>query len=624
MDQQKIESLTEQIAAMNRAYWEKGISDISDFEYDQLVEELKALCPDHPLVVKICSPVVQSNGKVRHHVPMLSLDKAYTLDEIRNWVKSCGLAGDTKLTVMPKYDGISADFTNGILSTRGDGVLGENITDKLPLIKAVRLEGDSFVEIDGAFARSAISLRGELLMSTAMFNERFRPNIKSQSGTEYKTVRNSVAGIMGWAGETSAQMHQKMLDAGAYLYMVPFESWSICVTASSIQLEDHWGEILKRIQKVAELIPCDGAVIRIADRKLFESLGCTSHHPRGAIAFKFPNQQATAKLLGVEWTAGKRVLTPTALLSPTSFGGVTVRRANLHNFRNILDMDLKIGDYVTLVRSGDVIPDIISREAGEERKDITIFSCPFCDGPVLFSDPEIVCINKDCPELVAQQITASASIFKIDNLAEATVRKMIKQYKVNSLYDVFMLTRDELRKLEGFGDKSAQTMHDRLVAARKVTDVQVLASLNIPGVGESVAKLILANHHLLDLDHVPQEELQSIHGIGPERAAVIKKWFTTNISSLLKFAAILDIQYSSQEPDSRKTVCFTGKMPEKRSFYENLAEAGGLRPVNRLTSSTGILVYSEEDGRKSSKLDRAIQLGVTTMALTDWLASLEK
>ena len=318
INQMNATQLAELIEKNDKLYWELNTPAISDQEYDQLVNALRKLDPDHPLITRVNAAAVESSGKVHHQEPMLSLDKAYSLEEILAWAGKYARSPQERLLIEPKYDGISASFDGAILSTRGDGETGENISAKLPLLE---------LEAPGYTGKVDRPTRGEIVIRTDDFVNIYS-RIRKKGGGTYKNPRNAVAGIMGLKDIS------EMLIQGAKLTLVDYNLISIPATLD--ELAERW-EKLKL--ELAELpYPMDGIVIKLADREYRRSLGATAHHPRGEIAYKFTNASSVTTLTGVEWSFGKNCLTPVALLEPVDLSGITIKRASLHNAKNIEDM----------------------------------------------------------------------------------------------------------------------------------------------------------------------------------------------------------------------------------------------------------------------------------------------
>jgi DNA ligase (NAD+) len=583
----------------NRRYWEIGEPEISDEDYDALLKKLESVNPDHPLLQKVLAPAVASAGKVHHAKPMLSLDKAYSLEEILEWAKKYARSEKELFLVQPKYDGISANFANRVLATRGDGVDGENITDKLPLIE---------LETKGHKGKIDRPVRGEIVIRDDDFKTLYS-QIRRKDGKTYKNSRNAVAGIMGLKeiGDILAQ--------GAKLTLVDYNLVSYSVTIA--EFAGKWPEILKEVEELP--YPMDGLVIKLADEVYGDSLGNTAHHPRCQLAFKFSGVRRKTKLLDVIWSFGKNCLTPVAQLEPVEIGGITIKQATLHNVKNLIDKDIQIGDMVTVERAGDVIPYIVSREEGEKRSSPIITECPCCKSTLVHDGPELRCTNSECSETKVQRILAAVRNIGIERLGEPNIRKMMNTLGVKTLKDIFELKMEDILKLEGFKEKSASNLIREIQAARRVEDFSLLAALNIPGIGKNTAKKILENYTLAELRTLTLEQLSEIDGIGPERSDAISR-------ELHKQSAFLDELLNSVELITTKggvkisapTICFTGKMPEQRSFYENLARKSGYEPLDAVTKELSLLVVAELSSA-SSKLDKAKSYGVKIQALEDWL-----
>ena len=596
-----LEDLIALIRYHNKLYWEKGAPEIPDADYDKLLEELRRRDPAHVLVNAIHTPLVVSAGKVRHRTPMLSLDKAYSLEALLEWGRKYARTPDEMLLVQPKYDGISASFDGSVLATRGDGETGEDVSDKLPLIE---LEAPGFT---GPLNRPA---RGEIIIRSDDFVNIYS-HIRRKDGGAYKNPRNAVAGIMGLK-EIDA-----MIAQGAKLTLVDYTLVSYEVPLN--ELAAKWDTFLEELALLP--YPMDGVVIKFADRAFRDSLGSTAHHPRGEIAYKYSNVKRQTKLLGVEWSFGKNNLTPVALMEPVEFSGVTVKRATLHNVQYIIDMGLQIGDTVTVERAGDVIPYISASTPGEERTSPFIGVCPACAFPLERKGPELICPNPACPGTALQRLTAAVKSLDVENLGESTLSKLISVCGISKLSDLFRLTALDLLKVEGFAEKSASKLLKELQRVRTMPEYQLLASLNIPNVGPNIAKLLLQDMDFNALRTASEETLSEIPGIGPERAKAITAAFAERkeeIDELLE--AVTPLREAPRSGASQPTVCFTGKMPEKRSFYVKLAEEKGYAAADSVTKDLTLLVAMDVND-SSSKLTKARKLGVTVMSLEEFLAA---
>lgn len=589
----------------NALYWQ-GVPELSDPRYDELVRELTKRRPDHPLLSRIDDLEVSSLGKVIHRQPMLSLDKAYSLDEVLEWARKLKRSDEERLLVQPKYDGLSAVFDGRVLATRGDGAEGENITDKLPLIR---------LETAGGEAPLSRPVRGEILVRSDKF-ELLRNKIQRLSGQQYKNSRNILAGLLRLVNSRDiAQVELGMRQAGAFLSLVDYNDISYAVRYD--ELAARWPELLEEMEQLP--YPLDGIVIKLADERYRRELGNTAHHPRGEIAFKFSNLRRHTTLLGVEWSFGKSALTPVALLDPVEINGTTIRRASLHNVQNLLNRDIEIGDGIMVERAGDVIPYIVGAEPGEARRSPLIEVCPDprCATPLIRRGPEAACPNPDCPGTRLELLAAAVRSIGIDNLGKPTVEQMMTRLKVRTLADVFKLTIPDLMKLDGFTDRKPKLLLDSIRAARRVNDFQLLAALNIPHVGVNVARDLLKRHSLAELRRMSAAEFAAVPGLGPERAAALSR-------ELARQSDFLDELLTAVEPvesrgaAQRETVCFTGKMPEKRDYYARIAAVHGFDTVDEVNSHLTMLVAAEPDGG-STKLKAARRQQVPILGLDAWL-----
>ena len=600
-----LQELVQLIEYHNQRYWELGEPEISDDDYDRLMVELRSRDPNHPLLHWVGTQrTASAGGKVKLAKPMLSLDKAYSLEEVVEWAQKYIRSKDELLLAQPKYDGISANFDGTILATRGDGEIGEDISDKLPLIE---LEAPNYT---GQLNRPA---RGEIVIRKYDFANLYS-HIYKKGGGVYKNSRNAVAGIMGLKDISD------MIRQHAKLTLADYSLVSFKIKFS--ELSGRFAEIIETVEALP--YPTDGVVFKLADTAYSESLGATSHHPRGQIAFKFSGIRRKTKLLAVEWRFGKNALTPVAELEPVDIGGVTIKRATLHNAQNIIDMDIQIHDEVTVERAGDVIPYIVSREPGGERINAMITNCPGCGSTLVRRGPELCCVNPECFETNLQKLTAAVKNFGIEQLGEPTIRKMMLSLGVKKLSDIFKLTQNQLLKLDNFAEKSAANLYREIDTAKHVADYQFLAALNIPNIGLDIAKILLKHFKLEELSTLSEDELLNVPGIGEKRAKAIVEVLHSEAQEINDLLATVEVSKTAQNSSTtRPTICFTGKMPEKRSFYENLAAEHGYEAVDSVSQSLSLLVTADISSN-SSKTGKAKKLGIPIVELQDFLRQLSE
>ena len=595
-----VDELAELLAYHNRLYWELNAPEISDAEFDVIYERLRELAPDHPSLNEIHTPEAAGNGKVKHSAPMLSLDKAYSLEALLEWGNKFARSSDELLLVEPKYDGISARFDGKTLVTRGDGEFGEDISDKLPLVE---LEAPGYT---GVLDRPA---RGELVIREDDFNTLYR-NIRKKDGSLYKNSRNAVAGIVGLKDISN------MIFQHAKITLADYRLYSFKVKLS--ELADKWEDLKEKLAQLP--YPQDGIVLKFADEKFRQSLGNTAHHPRGEIAYKFTNIRKTTKLVGVEWSFGKNCLTPVALLEPVEISGTTIKRASLHNVQNILELGVMIGDEVVVERAGDVIPYISGVTPGQERKSPLIDTCPSCGSALKQVGPELVCTGSECPETLLQRLCAAVRNLGIERLGEPTLRRLMDKCNVKKLSQLFAVTAKDLLQIEGFASKSASNLVSEIQKAREVNDYQLLASLNIPHIGLNMARQLLQEHSLEELRSMSEEDFSVLNGVGPERAKALAEQFDLQKDYLEELLSAVTLKRSSDAQGDTKTVCFTGKMPEKRSYYERLAVEKGYAAVDSVTSALTLLVAADPSA-SGGKLDKARKFNIKIVSLDEFLAA---
>ena len=602
------EELVQKIKENNEYYW-SGNPQISDYEYDELVEKLRDIDPENPILNEVYAQKVNSNGKIQHEKPMLSLDKVYTVEELLKWVEKYSRDKNEVFYIQPKYDGISGkvenyngclplDMSKYILSTRGNGYVGENITDKLPIIN---------------FETKTIEcpeMLGEIVIRKDDFENTFSKIISPSTKKPYKNPRNATAGIMG------TDDIQYFIDNNAKLTFVDYELYSFSVTAE--EFADKFDEIVKKIEKLP--YPMDGIVIKIADSEYGESLGSTAHHPRNAIAFKFSNPQKETTIVGIEWSFGKNCLTPVAILKPVDINGITVERASLSNYENIKKLNLKIGDDVIIERAGDVIPHIVAvifNNDEHNRKNPFIDKCPCCNSDLKVELPEIVCTNPNCFETNLRRLYFSIITLGIKRIGLANLKKIVTNLNIKNLYDFMNLNQIDFSRV-GFGPKLSQVFSDEINKSKEIFDYQFLACLNINNVGIEVAKLILEKYSIEDLlKNNNIENLTNIKGIGIQIANNIFNYIKNNMEYIIALRSVFFIKHSKTD-NILGTVCFTGAMEQPRKFYENIAMQNNLKPVNSVFKELNLLVVADMNSN-SSKTQKAKKYGIDIITVEEFM-----
>ncbi len=457
-------------------YWTLNDPTISDPEYDKLIIQLKLLDPSNRRLNKIHS-AVKNADKIKHTNPMLSLDKVYNDKDLFKWIDKYARFPNEPYLLQPKLDGLSADKEEYLLSTRGDGIYGENLSNKIPIITVESHDYTGPMINDPKSNR-----RGEIVVKKDIY-EKYKGIILKGDGTIYKTPRGMASGLLN--------QDDVDLSLTGILTFIDFGNFSVLYTATQLRTLD-WFKILSDLKSWN--YPTDGLVIKLDDVEYSNSLGSTTHHPRGQIAYKAGNPFGMAKLLNVIWSSGKGKLTPVGLITPVIIAGAEIKKVSLHNAKNIINKDIKIGDELTIERAGEIIPYVTTVIPAPEidRIAITINYCPDCGTPVIYSDPDIKCPNDNCNGKLSRKLTDSVMRLGFEYLAGATIEKLI-DIGVENLIDIFDLKLIEIEQLEGFADKSSNKLYDEIQRIRtiEIEDWRFLASLNIKGIGRSVSRKIL-------------------------------------------------------------------------------------------------------------------------------------
>jgi len=467
MSEQRIKELVEIVTHHNKQYWELDESEISDADYDFLKRELEHLDPENDLLTKIDDSAFEWGTKVIHNKPMLSLDKVFSLEEILTWATKVSRNSEELFDIQLKYDGAAGKLnqTTNQLVTRGDGIEGVDVSDKMPIIDIESSSNDT-------------ELLGEIIFNNNSF-EYYKINNKTEK--TYKNSRNAIGGILRTKNISE-------VDPSIQLVFVDHESVSDHLKLK--ELENDFNEVTANLLADMDNYPSDGIVIKLHDREYSESLGATGHHPRGAIAYKFPDAEYPTKLIDVIWQSGKRKLTPVAIVEPVDIDGATVSRVSLHNALNVITKDIKINDTVYIKRSGSVIPYITKREKADDRQAVNVDCCPICNHAVKYVEPELYCTNTFCLGNIKKQLSESVKTLGIEELGYPTVEKMVDTLGIKTVSDILLLEWEDIESLDGYAAKSADKLYSNIntLVANGVSDYLILASINIKGIGKTLSK----------------------------------------------------------------------------------------------------------------------------------------
>ena len=648
--------MNELVAVLNRYATEYYTSDnpsVSDSEYDRLYRELVELETAYPDQVLADSPTHRVGGKVldgfekySHQYPLYSLQDAFSREELEAFD-----ARVRKEVPHPTYicelkiDGLSISLTyeKGILvagATRGDGSIGENITENLKRVKDIPLTLPE--ELD-------ITVRGECYMPRASFDQ--VNQARQENGEpEFANPRNAAAGTLRQLD--TAVVAKRNLATFLYQEASPstrdsqekvlkhLEQLGFVVNPKRI-LAENIDEIWHFIQEVGEErenLPydIDGVVIKINDLAGQEELGFTVKAPKWAVAYKFPAEEKEAQLLSVDWTVGRTgVVTPTANLTPVQLAGTTVSRATLHNVDYIAEKDIRKDDTVIVYKAGDIIPAVLrvveSKRISEEKLDIPT-NCPSCDSDLLHFEDEVAlrCINPRCPAQIMEGLIhfASRDAMNITGLGPSIVEKLFAANLVKDVADIYRLKEEDFLLLEGVKEKSASKLYQAIQASKENSAEKLLFGLGIRHVGSKASQLLLQHFHSIEnLAQADPEEVASIESLGGVIAKSLQTYFATEGSKILltelKEAGVnLDYKGQTVVADaalSGLTVVLTGKLERlKRSEAKSKLESLGAKVTGSVSKKTDLVVAGADAG---SKLQKAQELGIEVRDEA-WLESL--
>ena len=612
MSKNRIQELEAKIRQADKAYWEDASPIMSDYEYDALARELAKLDPENELLKKVhASGNLDTSKLVKHPVPMLSLAKAYSLEEVMKWAKKYARSKNETFVMMPKYDGISGRWENGKLTSRGNGEWGQDYTDRIPLL--ARLP-----------KASPEAVFGEILITDEQWNDAYT-HIRTKSGKPFKNQRNAAAGIIGC---DDVDFYAKQ---GKVLTFMNYDYFSIHVKFS--QLEKEWEDNVKQIQAICEC-PMDGIVIKLADDDYWKSLGHNAHHPFGSIAFKFTNASAWSKLIGITWSMGKDQISAVGQVEPVDISGTTVQNVKLQLTPSkgkdgvpfcLDDGTLQIGDEVLIERAGDIIPYMANVRPGLKRKRVVLDKCPFCGAPVTHEGSMVKCTNDKCDEKIIRRLLFAAQTLGFKGIAGSYIRKLHELLGVSTPRQMLEVTEKQLRKHSEFGSKMAELYIAQQQKALKSNRKQVLTSMDMDSIGDFVSKKLLANFtwDKICSGTITAAELEAISGIGELTAKAAARELKQNAKEIQKYGAMF-IE-TEEKPETKQTstkgvVCFTGKSPLPRSQMQAKAREAGWGVADGITADVTLLVCGAEDS-ESNKAKKARQKGIKLMTGEDFLAT---
>jgi len=658
--EKRIKELRKIIEHHNYLYYVLDSPEITDAEYDQLFRELKTLEEQYPQFFDPNSPTQRVGGKplekfnqVKHTVPMLSLDNVFSNEEFEQFVERInrflGREDFYEFVGEPKLDGLGVElvYENGVFkvgSTRGDGYIGEDVTQNLRTIKSIPM----YLIEDKYRAPKHIEIRGEVIMNKKDF---LALNTQREENGEplFSNPRNAAAGSLRQLDPKVTA--QRKLDiilyaVGAYEgiefkthmeVLEHFKAWGLKTNPHNklLKSKKEVFEYFSYMEEIRDKLPyeCDGVVFKINAISLQRALGEVSHSPRWAIAYKFKPRTAVTKIIDIIPQVGRTgILTPVAILEPVTIGGARIQRSTLHNQSEINKKDIRIGDTVIVERAGDVIPEVVGvvkeKRTGKEKPFKMPEKCPVCGSRIEKLEGDIFyrCINISCPAQVKERIRhfAQRGAMDIEGLGEKWISTFVDKGIVKDVASLYELKKDDIIHVERMGDVLAQKLIDAIQKSRQVQLDKFIFALGILHVGEHIAKTLAMHFRDIDeLERATKEGLQQIEGIGPEIAESIYDFFNTseNKSLIKRLKRYINItnpyEKASSGPLKGKRFVFTGGLNTlSREQAKQLVEQNGGSVTESVSKKVDYVVVGDQPG---SKLEKARTLGLKIISEEEFL-----
>lgn len=649
----RIDALRREIERHERLYYRDGKPEISDRDFDRLVEELQALEAAHPELDSPSSPTKRVGGaplegfaQVVHDPPMQSLENSYSVEELGEWgARLAKLLPNEAIAFVAelKVDGVSISlrYEDGVLvqaATRGNGSVGDEVTANARTIRRLPLRLDGRAPVKPP---QSLLVRGEVYMSKRVFAALNRER-EAAGEPLFINPRNSTAGAIRQLD--SRNVAAKRLDAFVYQIAAGFEAashgetleqlsawgfpvhdgWRRCADLEAVvAFIDEWRERRRTLD-----FETDGVVVKVDSLAQRTALGATSKAPRWAIAFKYEAERATTRVNEIRIQVGRTgVLTPVAELEPVFVGGATVRRATLHNYEDLAKKDVRVGDTVAIERGGEVIPKVVEVDLSLRPEGAAPFempsACPVCGEPVVRIEGEVAfrCSNPVCPAVVAESIRhfVSRNAMDIEGLGDEKIEQLLVEKKIADYPDLYRLKVDDLKELDGWGERSAEKLLASIEASKRRELHRLLFAIGIRFVGERVAKLLAqAFGSLAALAGASEGELVAVPEVGPKVAAAVRAFFDDpRQSRRLAALAAAGVDPPAIErtqgpmPLAGKTAVLTGSLSRfTREEAAERLEALGARVSGSVSKKTDFVVAGEEAG---SKLAKAQELGIRVL-----------
>lgn len=651
----ELEQLKKTIAYHSNLYYQENRTEISDYEYDMLVNRVKSIENEFPQLITADSPTQKVQGmasssfeKVVHTVKMESLLDAFSYEELRDFDRKVKDAvGKAQYVVETKIDGLSMslEYVNGVFtrgSTRGDGTVGEDVTQNLATIKSIpkRIEN----------APRFLEVRGEVYMPRAVFLKLARQQ-EDEGKQPFKNPRNAASGSI--RQKNSKITRERRLDIFIFNLQQASDDFTVATHKESLDRLKDFGfnvcpryilcddieEAIKQVEIIGNMrgefsFDIDGAVIKVNDLAQRTAMGSTNKYPRWAIAYKYPPEEKETVLKDIEISVGRTgVLTPTAVFDTVQLAGTSVQRAVLHNQDFIDEKQINIGDTIVVRKAGDIIPEVVRLAKKNSLGSFQIpLICPSCGAPVVKTDESALrCNNPDCPEQLVRNLIhfASRDAMDIEGLGEAVIYQLADKKMIHDVADIYDLTVDDALKIDGFKEKSANNLINAIENSKSRNLDKLVFALGIRNVGAKAATLLCEEFNSIEgLINAQITDIIKIDGIGDIMAESVAEYFKSesvrNVIRRLQEKGV-NMQYtSSVESDVLKgrTIVVTGTLPTlSRDEAEKLIRDNGGKASSSVSKKTSYVLAGEKAG---SKLDKANSLGISVITEEEFLKMINK
>ncbi|MBQ5782887.1 MAG: NAD-dependent DNA ligase LigA [Oscillospiraceae bacterium] len=653
--QEKLNNLKQLVQYHSDLYYNQNRTEISDYEYDMLMQQIKAIEAEYPQLVTADSPTQTVQGfasstfeKVTHAVKMESLLDAFSYEELRdfdNRVKE--FSPDARYVVETKIDGLSMslEYVDGVFtrgSTRGDGVVGEDVTQNLATIRSIPKKIEN--------APKFLEVRGEVYMPKEVFLRLVKQQ-EDEGKKPFKNPRNAASGSV--RQKDSKITADRQLDIFIFNIQQISDEYRLTSHKQSLDLLKEFGfkvsprynvynsieDAIGEIENIGSLrsqfeFEIDGAVIKVDDFETRQEMGSTNKYPRWAIAYKYPPEEKATILKDIEISVGRTgVLTPTAVFETVQLAGTSVSRAVLHNQDFIDEKNINIGDEILVRKAGDIIPEVVKLVKKNTDGVFRIpLCCPSCGSEIVKTEESALrCINPECPEQLTRNIIhfASRGAMNIDGLGESIVYQLAEKQLIKDVGDLYYLTFEQALELEGFKDKSAQNLITAIDNSKKANLDKLIFAFGIRNIGEKAAALLAEKFKTLEnLKNADMQSIMEIDGFGEIGAHSIVEYFSRDTVNLVidKLAgAGVNMEYISTrtgESLSGKTIVVTGTLPTlSRDQAEKLIADNGGKAASSVSKKTSFVLAGEKAG---SKLDKAKTLGIPVIDEEEFLNMINK